>query len=134
MDYKSKFKGAEIDARLESIYFYTVPLDLLRKIYDEVEPLTVKEALSLYDAISQNYRLVFRYNLIYDGGSTLFYHLSYSEVASELVSPDNPLGVRRFDLIASSVYYNADADELELSMQSALRFTYKDGYFEVSVP
>ena len=112
-------------------YFYTAPLDLLRKI-DDRETLTIKEAMSLYDASKRNYMLVFRYNLISDGGITLFFNLSDSQEESELMSPDNPLGVRWFDLIASRVYYDADAGNPELSISGALRFTYKDGYFEVS--
>ena len=131
MGYKSKFKGEEIEVRLENIYFYTVPLDLVRKI-DDREPLTVKEALSLYDAILQNYRLVFRYNLISEGSRILFHHLADSGYTSSNVSPDNPSGVQYFVLMASSVHYNVVTGVLELSSDDTLMFTYRDGYFEVS--
>lgn len=138
-DYKSKFTGEQIDALLDKVdsgaisnnYFYEVDLNLLKKIDNAEEPLTIKEAISLYNAAITSFRVVFHFEKIRYGGTTVFFYLNDSASRGDSQSPDNPDGIVYFSLISAYVYCNNDG-ELEMTMEHVLNFTYEDGYFVVT--
>lgn len=76
MGYKSKFKGAEIDKALESIYFYTIPVEVTEKIYN-YENLSISEGEEIYKNALRAYKIVFPDNTIHDFNPNQFYELGY---------------------------------------------------------
>ena len=121
MDYKSKFKGAEIDARLESIYFYTIPVEVMEKIYN-LENLSISEGEEIYKNALRAYKVVFPENTIERGNQNQFYGIGYreGEEASE---------VSLFEL--NQVVFDI-ADGVVTMRGYVYRFTRKGDHFTVT--
>ena len=81
MGYKSKFKGAEIDKAIESIYFYTIPVEVMEKIYN-YENLSLSEGVEIYKNALRAYKIVFPDNILHNWNLNQFYELGYIEAAS----------------------------------------------------
>ena len=77
MGYKSKFKGAEIDKAIESIYFYTIPVEVMEKIY-KLENLSISEGVEIYKNALRAYKIVLPENAINDFNHNQFYELGYN--------------------------------------------------------
>lgn len=85
MEHKSKFKGAEIDARLGNIYFHTIPVEVMEKIYN-LENLSISQGEEIFENGLKAYKIVFPENTLTPENNNQFYELGYREgqVASDV--------------------------------------------------
>ena len=115
-------------------YFYTLDKETFLKI-DNGDPLTIKEAASLYNMAIKNYAIVFERDVYWDDISAERYFVRYinGETRGSLITEENPFGVAWFVLSDAAVYYNPETGDYSLSSNFGLKFQIsEDGtHFEI---
>lgn len=108
-------------------YFYEIPIDLLKKIDDAEEPLTIKEAIELHTAADIHYKCVARFDKFLEGGIPKFWGiLDYSE-SFDAQSEENPRGMVK--LVLGEVYWLYTEGGLTSNFGLGVSLRLEDGVF-----